>query len=268
MSADAEKGSDRLKIICISGKAGHGKDTVASMMKEIMESERHNVLVTHYGDLVKYVCRTFFDWDGIKDEEGRSLLQYIGTDVVKTQRPTYWIDFVKSILEMFPDYWEYILIPDCRFPDEIDALKEAGYDVVHVRVSRSAPVITSSSPENGGLKERLFARLKRTETASDQTYPLTDEQLNHISETALDEVLPDYIIDNSGSLDDLYDDVDMCVNDYIYELGRVPFGKYVGDDLEDEDDDPELFDDEDSTSEPEYQCHWREEDSDAEDDNT
>ena len=87
-----------MKVVCISGKAQHGKDTTAGMMKTALESMGHTVLIAHYGDLVKYVCRTFFGWNGEKDAYGRSLLQKVGTDIVREQRPNYWVDFVKDML--------------------------------------------------------------------------------------------------------------------------------------------------------------------------
>lgn len=125
-----------MKVVCISGKAQHGKDTTAGMMKTALESMGHTVLIAHYGDLVKYVCRTFFGWNGEKDAYGRSLLQKVGTDIVREQRPNYWVDFVKDMLSMFPNEWDFVLIPDSRFPNEIDGLKQAGFNVIHLRVRR------------------------------------------------------------------------------------------------------------------------------------
>lgn len=167
-----------MKVVCISGKAQHGKDTTAGMMKTALESMGHTVLIAHYGDLVKYVCRTFFGWNGEKDAYGRSLLQKIGTDIVREQRPNYWVDFVKDMLSMFPNEWDFVLIPDSRFPNEIDGLKQSGFNVIHLRVRR----------EN-------FES------------PLTTEQQNHPSETALDHVVPDFLIVNDGTLEDLYNKV-------------------------------------------------------------
>lgn len=167
-----------MKVVCISGKAQHGKDTTAGMMKTALESMGHTVLIAHYGDLVKYVCRTFFGWNGEKDAYGRSLLQKVGTDIVREQRPNYWVDFVKDMLSMFPNEWDFVLIPDSRFPNEIDGLKQSGFNVIHLRVRR----------EN-------FES------------PLTTEQQNHPSETALDHVVPDFLIVNDGTLEDLYNKV-------------------------------------------------------------
>ena len=64
-----------MKIICISGKAQNGKDTTATIMAEVLKAHGSRVLVAHYGDMVKYVGKTCCDWDGEKDEKGRTLLQ-------------------------------------------------------------------------------------------------------------------------------------------------------------------------------------------------
>ena len=50
-------------ILCIAGRAGSGKDTVAKILDEILTEQYHKrVLVAHYADLVKYVAKTFFYW--------------------------------------------------------------------------------------------------------------------------------------------------------------------------------------------------------------
>ena len=110
------------EIIVISGHAQHGKDTVARMIRSDLEEHGNSVLITHYGDLVKYICKTFFDWNGEKDEYGRTLLQYVGTDVIRKAQPDFWVGFIIQILRFFPDVWDYVLIPDARFPNEIRAL--------------------------------------------------------------------------------------------------------------------------------------------------
>ena len=163
-----------MKVIVISGKAQHGKDTTATYLQQGLETDGHSVLVAHYGDLVKYVCKTFFGWNGKKDEEGRTLLQYVGTDIIRSQDENYWVRFIAEIMRFFPDAWDFVLIPDCRFPNEVNYLKERGFEVFHLRIVRD-----------------------------NFQSPLTAEQQAHPSETALDGVGPDFTILNDGSLDDL-----------------------------------------------------------------
>lgn len=163
-----------MKVICISGKARHGKDTLAGILKDHLESQGYRVLVAHFGDLVKYICEKYFDWDGQKDIKGRTLLQYVGTDVVRTQQPNYWTDFVKSVLALFPDEWDYVLIPDCRFPNEIECFKENNFNAYLVRITRP-------NCDSG----------------------LTEEQLNHPSETSMDNYEADCYVMNDSTLEAL-----------------------------------------------------------------
>lgn len=161
-----------MKIILFSAKAQHGKDTSASILKEIIEADGKKVLITHYADLLKFICKNMFGWDGNKDENGRHILQYVGTDVIRNVNPDYWVDFISNFLKMFSTDWDYILIPDCRFPNEIQRMREDGWDVFSVRINRT-----------------------------DFESSLTKEQKNHISETALDNYIFDYYIDTISQLD-------------------------------------------------------------------
>ena len=174
-----------MKVICISGKAQNGKDTTAMLLRDYLTAAGERVLIAHYGDLVKYVCRQFFGWDGVKDEKGRTILQHVGTDVVRTKDPEYWVNFIVGILKLFDGEWDYVLIPDCRFPNEIDCMKKAGFDTIHIRIVRDGFVS-----------------------------PLTPEQQAHPSETALDSVMPDTIIHNAGSLGELNSAVIRWLNDW------------------------------------------------------
>lgn len=63
------------------------------------------------------------------------MLQYVGTDVVRKQNPDYWVDFLIGFLKLFDDEWDIVLIPDARFPNEIDGMKNA-FDTVSVLVRR------------------------------------------------------------------------------------------------------------------------------------
>ncbi len=171
-----------MKIICISGKAQNGKDTTAKFLEEILAAQGNKVLITHFGDLVKYVCKTFFGWDGKKDEAGRTLLQYVGTDKIRAVAPDYWVNFIVSILDIFRDEWDYVLLPDCRFPNEYEIFEHYDMDAILLRVIR--PNFTSH---------------------------LTPEQQKHPSETALDNYPYNATIINNGSLDDLKD----AVEDFI-----------------------------------------------------
>ena len=166
-----------MKVICISAKARHGKDTAAEIMKEYLEMQGKEVLITHFADLLKYLCKSLFGWDGNKDERGRTLLQYIGTDVVGKKNPAYWAQFVAGVLSMFENEWDYVLIPDCRYPVEIETMRQI-FDTTIVRVERP-------NFDNG----------------------LTEAQKNHPSEVDMDSYPFDYKILNNGTLEELRQEI-------------------------------------------------------------
>lgn len=177
-----------MKVILVSGKAQHGKDTAAQYIKAELEEHGETVLIAHYADLVKYICKTFFGWDGSKDEYGRHILQYVGTDVIRSRYPNYWVDFLSEILSIFSDEWDFVIIPDTRFPNEVSRMVEAGFDVTHIRVMRDNFVS-----------------------------PLTEEQQKHLSETALDNSNPDILLMNDGSLEHYEEIVRKSIKEAFYE---------------------------------------------------
>jgi hypothetical protein len=178
-----------MKVICISGKARHGKDTLANLLSAKLRGRGYRVLTTHYGDLVKYICKMFFDWDGEKDEYGRYIMQYVGTDLVRQKHPTFWVDFVMNVLSMFHDKWDFVIIPDCRFPNELTCVSDAGFPMIHIRIKRTG-----------------------FET------PLTKTQQAHPSETSLDNVVPDKLVYNDGTLEDLYDKADTLIDELLSDM--------------------------------------------------
>lgn len=163
-----------MKVICIAGKAQHGKDTTASIMSKQLTDKGYTVLIAHYSDLVKYVCKTFFNWNGEKDEYGRTLLQIVGTNKIRSKYHDFWVSFIAKILTAFENEWDYVLIPDTRFPNEINGLFYYGLETLSLRIERD-------NFDSG----------------------LSDEQKAHISETALDDFNFDFVIENNGSVEDL-----------------------------------------------------------------
>lgn len=159
-----------MKVILLSGKAEAGKDTVASLIKQELRDAGYKVLVTHYADLLKYICRVYFGWDGKKDEFGRQIMQRVGTDTIRGENPDFWVNFVKNVLKFFPEEWDFCLIPDARFPNEVEKIK-SDFDTHFIRVIRP-----------------------------NHKNKLTETQLKHPSETSLDGYPADTEIVNDGTL--------------------------------------------------------------------
>ena len=162
-----------MKIILISGAAQNGKDSSAFIMKELLEKQQKKVLIIHYADNLKLFAKNYFGWNGIKDEKGRQLLQWLGTDVIRKTYPDTWVDIVAALLKGIKTLYDYVIIPDVRFPNEIDKMYD-DFDCITVRVIRP-------NFDNG----------------------LTEEQRKHLSETALDNYPMEYELINDGNLEKL-----------------------------------------------------------------
>lgn len=168
--------------IILSGKSGSGKDQVANFIKEEMAKHDKKVLIIHYADAVKWFCRDFLDWDGKKDEVGRTLLQTVGTNIVRTKHPNFWTGIVVGLIQAWEPYsnFDIAVIPDARFPNEVDISLQELSNSVSVRIER------------------------KNEDGTPWINPLlTEDQRNHPSETSLDCYAFDYIIQNEEGLDTL-----------------------------------------------------------------
>lgn len=160
-----------MRVICISGKAGSGKDTAASDLYDFLgRGGDVKVLVTHFADLTKYIAKNYFGWSGEKDQSGRDVLQRVGTDLFRTYNENFWVDFIADILTVSDERWDYVIIPDTRFPNEIERLEGRGFQVTTIRVCR------------------------------DKKYSaLSEMQKQHESETSLDHYKMDFEVNNNGT---------------------------------------------------------------------
>ena len=184
-----------MKIIMISAKSQHGKDTVAKLMKEELEQKGKNVLIIHFADLVKHYAYDYYNWDGNKDENGRNLLQTIGTTILRARWPEYWAEIVGKFLDAIGDLedtnygFNYVLIPDWRFINEYEVV----YDYAAIQNNETITIRVVRYDENG----------------LDWKNPnMTSDQLNHISECELDNFAFNWIIENCRGLENLEGSVD------------------------------------------------------------
>jgi len=124
-------------IILISGKAQHGKSSTADILEKHMKRAGRRVVQINFADYVKFVCSKYYGWDGNKDERGRHILQFVGTDVFRARDENFWVDTViRFALAAWADY-DFMLVADWRFPNEYTRWAENGIkDVLKVRVYR------------------------------------------------------------------------------------------------------------------------------------
>ena len=176
------------QIFLIAGKAQHGKDSTANFLKEKLPGKS---VIIHQADYLKYIAQQYMGWQGNKDCEGRTLLQWLGTDRVRLElkKPTFWVEKTCDVIEILQDQVDYFLVPDCRFRNELYYTQARFPDYVKtIRVNRV-------SFDNG----------------------LTQEQKNHISETDLDNFDYDYWINSFSGLSFLEEEVKDFIWHYFQE---------------------------------------------------
>ena len=101
-----------------------------------------------YGSDVEKNTLTWFRWEDMPGYEGenegrmtaREFLQHFGTDICRKIHPNIWTD--RTIKNISSEEPLIAVISDCRFPNEIEAVKRAGGKVIHLTRS------TSTDPHN------------------------------------------------------------------------------------------------------------------------
>lgn len=191
----------KLLVIAISGKKRHGKDSVSKIL------EQWGVHRLAFADHLKWLAMRTWDLsfeqvygDDLKevvDERWgitpRFILQQLGTQVGRNIHEMTWVRKAFDTIDRAHRGEEVVLpnlvsrkfeetqfaegwadrwgIPDCRFPGEADAVKAKGGIVIKV----VRPSLVSND--------------------------------SHASETEVDNVKEDYLVENTGTLDDLAEQI-------------------------------------------------------------
>ena len=125
------------KIILVSGKAESGKTLTSNIIKSKLESLGYRVLIVSFASYLKFISEKYFKWDGKKDENGRSLLQHLGTNVVRKKNPDFWVKTVYDFVYTFENEFDYFIADDTRFKNEISYFQERDpFSYFSIRVER------------------------------------------------------------------------------------------------------------------------------------
>lgn len=196
-------------IIGICGLIGAGKDTIADYLVNIHEFRRDSFAAT-LKDAVSAVfgwdremlegrSRSSREWREQRDEwwsqrlgrdiTPRYILQYWGTEVCRQGfHDDIWIASLENKLRRSQDD---VVISDCRFPNEIQAIRNQGGYVVRV--------VRGPDPE-------WFECAKFAPHKMCVQFPQV-----HASEYSWAQTDFDRVIENNGSLDDLYSEINDLV---------------------------------------------------------
>lgn len=160
------------KIFIIAGKARQGKDTVYEFIKDYYDDCKVLHLPNNY--YMRDYAKRITSWDGKDETKPRDLLNELA-DLGRSFDEHFYIKRTIEDIVFFSNYYDIIVIPDARFPYEIEIPTSKFDNVISIHITR--PNYNSE---------------------------LSEAQKKHLVETSLDNFDEyDYKLVNDGTLEDL-----------------------------------------------------------------
>ena len=205
------------QIIGIVGFIGSGKDTVADYLvnfhrfkRESFANSLKDAVSQVFGwdrELLEGRTKESRDWRETRDEwwtkrlkkdiTPRYVLQYWGTEVIrKGFHDDMW---VASLQHRLLNTKNDIVITDCRFPNEIKAIRAAGGKVVRIKRGMEPKWFDAAVSMNKGPSRNMSWALSKQKI----------EKLKvHASETAWVGQKFDVVLNNDGTIEELYQQIE------------------------------------------------------------
>jgi hypothetical protein len=207
-------------IIGICGFIGSGKDTVADYLVNFHEFRRES-----FASTLKDAVSAVFGWDRTllegRTKEAREwreqvdpwwaerldmptltprwVLQYWGTEVCrKSFHDDIWIASLENKLRNSKDH---VVISDCRFPNEIQSIRNAGGIIIWVK--------------RGELPDWYQYAVAANQLGSNMALNELKMRKIHASETAWVGTEFDHTIENDGTVADLYTKIASVISNEV-----------------------------------------------------
>lgn len=165
----------QLTKIAVTGRLRSGKDTVVSLLKEQLAGE---TLSLAFGDKVKLYAHALFP-DVPYEPKPRKLYQFM--NVLRDYDPDVWVKQLDKTLQDKISMYDNAIITDLRQENEAEYCRKNGFIIIKVESDtniRKERVINSGEVWN-------------------------EEFEMHPSETGVDSIEADIVIENNNTLEDL-----------------------------------------------------------------
>lgn len=173
-------------LIGITGKAGSGKDTIAGHLKQ-----DYNFASVAFATPLKEGVKAMFDLDDsyldhpLKEQilphigkSPRQLMQLLGTEYGRNLvREDLWLVLAEEKIKMFQDFGFNVVLTDVRFENEANMIRSKGGVIVSVERGKAGTSFAHASEAGVGLTP------------------------------------DDFVIDNNGTISELYAQVDSVMQE-------------------------------------------------------
>jgi len=208
-------------IIGITGLIGSGKDTVANMFCQ------HGCIQDSFAAPLKDMCASVFGWDRdmlegdtvesrdfretadlywtrklqIDNFTPRLALQLLGTEIMRTHfNENIWLNSLEYRIRKTQKNSNCVVVSDARFQNELDLIKALNGKVIHVKRTEQPEWYDVAVQANAG---NVTAKHQMT----------TRYSMVHASEWSWAGYNFDYVIENTGTLEDLEHRVSDIIKD-------------------------------------------------------
>ena len=213
-------------IIGLCGLIGSGKDTTAGMLEELATKDGGGrCCKISFAGILKDVVSMLFRWDrqllegdtvesrtfrdtvddwwstrlNMPGLTPRKVLQLFGTDVMRTHfHPDIWVVSLEKTVESLVKQGTSVIVSDCRFPNEVAAVKKLGGFVVRIQRSDVLP-------------EWHTTALEALKGDQESIHKMHHHYQVHPSEYTQLGFKVDYQLENTGSVDELKNKVQAMV---------------------------------------------------------
>lgn len=134
------------QIVAFAGRKQSGKTSACEFVQTLWSKSKQEIsCIYNFADPLKDMCQSILgltydqcygsdeqknqyvncNWpDSGKPMSAREVMQYVGTDVFRKMQHNVWAD--ATIRKIQDENLPLSLIADCRFPNEVEAVKKAG----------------------------------------------------------------------------------------------------------------------------------------------
>ena len=171
--------------IALSGLKRSGKDTVGSYLIQNYSCKRFA-----FADEVKRLARDLFPEEFVQNDKPVDLLQWLGK-TMRQRNPDVWINKLTTMIQLTKDPVPNLVVTDVRYPNEVQALKKLGFTIVKVQVPVEVSIERCKATEVNFTEELLLHESEQLAQSNEQYY--------------------DYVIENTGTIEELYNKIDKLV---------------------------------------------------------